>query len=246
MLISAFCGGGSSEIALALIPEAIAFSIIAGVDPKVGLYASFCIAVVIAFAGGRPGMISAATGAMALLMLLVPAQLADLFTDDPAVIAARVTTDEASLRDLAHELDLARVHLVVGGRDLDAGARPHAQASRRMMKHVSIIIPTHNRLPSLRLCLAAIAAQTYPVANLEVIVVADGCSDGTEDELSRATFAFELRVIRQSSSGAAAEVAPSASIVVGMLGSPKIMREIRLELSVPARLPLCRNGDRDG
>ncbi|WP_111413965.1 SulP family inorganic anion transporter [Billgrantia lactosivorans] len=56
-------------VALALIPEAIAFSIIAGVDPKVGLYASFCIAVIIAFTGGRPGMISAATGAMALLMI---------------------------------------------------------------------------------------------------------------------------------------------------------------------------------
>lgn len=56
-------------VALALIPEAIAFSIIAGVDPMVGLYASFCIAVVIAFAGGRPGMISAATGAMALVMV---------------------------------------------------------------------------------------------------------------------------------------------------------------------------------
>tara|TARA_R110000764_G_scaffold112134_1_gene198869 strand:+ start:19876 stop:21369 length:1494 start_codon:yes stop_codon:yes gene_type:complete len=56
-------------VALALIPEAIAFSIIAGVDPKVGLYASFCIAVVISFTGGRPGMISAATGAMALLMV---------------------------------------------------------------------------------------------------------------------------------------------------------------------------------
>ncbi|PHS19549.1 MAG: sodium-independent anion transporter [Kangiella sp.] len=56
-------------VALALIPEAIAFSIIAGVDPKVGLYASFCIAVIIAFIGGRPGMISAATGAMALLMV---------------------------------------------------------------------------------------------------------------------------------------------------------------------------------
>jgi SulP family sulfate permease len=56
-------------VALALIPEAIAFSIIAGVDPKVGLYASFCIAVVIAFTGGRPGMISAATGAMALVMV---------------------------------------------------------------------------------------------------------------------------------------------------------------------------------
>lgn len=56
-------------VALALIPEAIAFSIVAGVDPKVGLYASFSIAVIIAFTGGRPGMISAATGAMALLMV---------------------------------------------------------------------------------------------------------------------------------------------------------------------------------
>ncbi|WLR47665.1 SulP family inorganic anion transporter [Halobacillus litoralis] len=56
-------------VAMALIPEAIAFSIIAGVDPMVGLYASFCIAVVIAFMGGRPGMISAATGAMAVLMV---------------------------------------------------------------------------------------------------------------------------------------------------------------------------------
>lgn len=56
-------------VALALIPEAIAFSIIAGVDPKVGLYASFSIATLIAFFGGRPGMISAATGAMALVMV---------------------------------------------------------------------------------------------------------------------------------------------------------------------------------
>ena len=61
-------------VALALIPEAIAFSIIAGLDPKVGLYASFSMAVVIAFAGGRPGMISAATGAMALLMVTLVAE----------------------------------------------------------------------------------------------------------------------------------------------------------------------------
>lgn len=61
-------------VALALIPEAIAFSIIAGVDPKVGLYASFCIAVVISFVGGRPGMISAATGAMALVMVTLVAE----------------------------------------------------------------------------------------------------------------------------------------------------------------------------
>ena len=56
-------------VALALIPEAIAFSIIAGVDPEVGLYASFSIAVLIAFVGGRPGMISAATAATAVLMV---------------------------------------------------------------------------------------------------------------------------------------------------------------------------------
>ncbi len=56
-------------VALALIPEAIAFAIIAGVDPKVALYASFSIAVLIAFTGGRPGMISAATAATAVLMV---------------------------------------------------------------------------------------------------------------------------------------------------------------------------------
>ena len=56
-------------VGLALIPESIAFSAIAGVDPQVGLYASFCIAVTIAFFGGRTAMISAATGAMALLMV---------------------------------------------------------------------------------------------------------------------------------------------------------------------------------
>ena len=56
-------------VALALIPEAIAFSLIAGVDPKVGLYASFSIAVITAITGGRPGMISAATAATAVLMV---------------------------------------------------------------------------------------------------------------------------------------------------------------------------------
>ncbi len=55
-------------VALALIPEAIGFSIIAGVDPRVGLYASVTIAIVIAFTGGRPGMISAATAAVAVLI----------------------------------------------------------------------------------------------------------------------------------------------------------------------------------
>ena len=55
-------------VALALIPEAIAFSIIAGVDPQVGLFASFTMAVAISFLGGRPAMISAATGAIALVI----------------------------------------------------------------------------------------------------------------------------------------------------------------------------------
>src|SRR5215207_11444370 len=55
-------------VALALIPEAISFAILAGVDPRVGLFASFTMAVVIAFTGGRPAMISAATGAIALVI----------------------------------------------------------------------------------------------------------------------------------------------------------------------------------
>lgn len=61
-------------VALALIPEAIGFSVIAGVDPKVGLYASFAIACVSAFLGGRPGMISAATAATAVLMVTLVKQ----------------------------------------------------------------------------------------------------------------------------------------------------------------------------
>lgn len=55
-------------VALALIPGAIGFSLIAGVDPMIGFYASFCMAIIISFAGGRPGMISAAAGAMALVL----------------------------------------------------------------------------------------------------------------------------------------------------------------------------------
>ncbi|QYJ05841.1 SulP family inorganic anion transporter [Nocardioides panacisoli] len=61
-------------VALALIPEAISFSILAGVDPRVGLFASFTMAVSIAFLGGRPAMISAATGAIALVIAPVAAQ----------------------------------------------------------------------------------------------------------------------------------------------------------------------------
>ena len=59
---------GGLVVALALIPEAIAFSVIAGVDPRVGLFASFTMAVTTAILGGRPAMISAATGAVALVI----------------------------------------------------------------------------------------------------------------------------------------------------------------------------------
>ena len=59
---------GGLVVGLALIPEAIAFSVIAGVDPQVGLFASFTMAVTVAILGGRPAMISAATGAVALVI----------------------------------------------------------------------------------------------------------------------------------------------------------------------------------
>src|SRR5690625_684192 len=89
-------------VALALIPEAIAFSIIAGVDPKVGLYASFSMAVIIAFAGGRPGMISAATAAMALLMI-------DLVKDHGLEYLFAATILTGILQMTAGFLGLARV-----------------------------------------------------------------------------------------------------------------------------------------
>ncbi|WP_279222249.1 SulP family inorganic anion transporter [Anaerophilus nitritogenes] len=84
----------SIVVAIALIPEAIGFSIVAGVDPMVGLYASFCIATIIAFTGSTPGMISAATGAMALLVVSLVKDygveylfLATLFTGIIQIIA---------------------------------------------------------------------------------------------------------------------------------------------------------------
>ncbi|UYQ77291.1 SulP family inorganic anion transporter [Glutamicibacter sp. JL.03c] len=80
---------GGLVVALALIPEAIAFSIIAGVDPRIGLFASFTMAVSISFFGGRPAMISAATGAIALVIApLVASHGTDYFI--AAVIMAGV------------------------------------------------------------------------------------------------------------------------------------------------------------
>jgi sulfate permease, SulP family len=56
-------------VALALVPEAVAFSIIAGVDPLIGLYSAFIIGIVTSLLGGRPGMISGATGAIAVVIV---------------------------------------------------------------------------------------------------------------------------------------------------------------------------------
>ena len=66
-------------VALALIPEAVAFSLVAGVDPTVGLYAAFFMCFISAVFGGRPGMISGATGAMAVVMV----SIMNLFPGDP-------------------------------------------------------------------------------------------------------------------------------------------------------------------
>ncbi|WP_420450967.1 SulP family inorganic anion transporter [Ilumatobacter sp.] len=77
-------------VALALIPEAISFSIIAGVDPKVGLYASFSIAIIISMTGGRMGMISAATGAMALVVVPLVAEYGVAYLFAATVLAGAI------------------------------------------------------------------------------------------------------------------------------------------------------------
>src|SRR5210317_1269369 len=61
-------------VALALVPEAVAFAFVAGVDPLVGLYAAFMVGLITAVIGGRPGMISGATGALAVVMVSLVAQ----------------------------------------------------------------------------------------------------------------------------------------------------------------------------
>jgi len=61
-------------VALALVPEAVAFAFVAGVDPLVGLYAAFIVGLITAAIGGRPGMISGATGALAVVMVSLVAQ----------------------------------------------------------------------------------------------------------------------------------------------------------------------------
>lgn len=100
-------------VALALIPEAIAFSIIAGVDPRVGLFASFTMAVTIAVVGGRPAMISAATGAVALVV----APLVDDYGVDylvAAVILAGVVQIALSLAGAARLMRFVPRSVMIG------------------------------------------------------------------------------------------------------------------------------------
>lgn len=91
-------------VALSPIPEAIAFSIIAGVDPKVGLYASFCICAVIAFVGGRPGMISGTTGAMALLMVTLVKEHGHLYLQAATLLCGvlQILAADPKLGSLIH------------------------------------------------------------------------------------------------------------------------------------------------
>ncbi|BDN84654.1 sodium-independent anion transporter [Mycobacterium pseudoshottsii] len=100
-------------VALALIPEAISFSIIAGVDPRVGLFASFTMAVTIAVVGGRPAMISAATGAIALVIApLAREHGADYFI--AAVILAGLVQITLSLLGVARLMRFIPRSVMVG------------------------------------------------------------------------------------------------------------------------------------
>lgn len=82
---------------------------------------------------------------------------------------------------------------------------------------VSIVIPTHNRWPILQQCLAAIAQQELTGEGLEVVIVADGCTDGTETELARRPYSFALKVLSQPAAGAAAARNRGASAASGRI-----------------------------
>ena len=123
-------------VALALIPEAIAFSIIAGVDPKIGLYASFAIAVIIAFAGARPAMISAATGAMALLMVTLVREHGLLTGEVMGLEVCRVLNDDAG--------DEARLEIGVGAHDRETFQLVHGRdATVESLARVAEIVRDH-------------------------------------------------------------------------------------------------------
>ena len=127
-------------VALALIPEAIAFSIIAGVDPKVGLYASFSIAVITAIVGGRPGMISAATAATAVLMVTLVKEHGLQYLLAATVLAGLLQIGAGFLRlGLCDALCLAvgddRLRERAGDPDLPGAA---AGADQRLVAHLPV------------------------------------------------------------------------------------------------------------
>lgn len=139
-------------MALALIPEAIAFSIIAGVSPQVGLYASFCIAIVIAFFGGRPAMISAATGAMAL------------------VLASLVKNHGVDYM-LAATLLTGMIQIVAGCLKLGSLMRFVSQAVMIGFINALAILIFLAQLPELNPNLAGVPWQTYALTALGLLVV---------------------------------------------------------------------------
>lgn len=139
-------------VALALIPEAIAFSIIAGVSPQVGLYASFCIAIVIAFFGGRPAMISAATGAMAL------------------VLASLVKNHGVDYM-LAATLLTGVIQIVAGWLKLGSLMRFISQAVMIGFINALAILIFLAQLPELNPNLAGVSWQTYALTALGLLVV---------------------------------------------------------------------------
>lgn len=139
-------------VALALIPEAIAFSIIAGVSPQVGLYASFCIAIVIAFFGGRPAMISAATGAMAL------------------VLASLVKNHGVDYM-LAATLLTGMIQIVAGWLKMGSLMRFISQAVMIGFINALAILIFLAQLPELNPNLAGVSWQTYALTTLGLLVV---------------------------------------------------------------------------
>ncbi|WP_146069459.1 SulP family inorganic anion transporter, partial [Cryobacterium sp. Y11] len=98
-------------VAMALIPEAIAFSIIAGVDPRVGLFSSFVMAVTISFVGGRPAMITAATGAIALVIAPLVAIVVLTVVTVTTAITVPTIGDQGELPKSLPELFLPNIPL---------------------------------------------------------------------------------------------------------------------------------------
>lgn len=178
-------------VALALIPEAISFSIIAGVDPRIGLYASFTMAVAIAFTGGRPAMISGATGAMALVVV-------SLVKDHGVEYLLAATILAGVFQALLAALGIAKVMRFVpqsvmtgfrqrAGDPHPAGQLPHlAGGDPVVFALVAVALAVTVGLPRLT---TAIPAPLVAIVGLTVLAVVAGVSVptvGDEGELPTA------------------------------------------------------------